>query len=515
MINKIICFFVGSLILYSCATIVRPTGGEKDTTPPSLTMAKPSSESLNFSKSAFELKFDEFIVQEDFATKILVSPSIESLFSKYTGKGIKISWTDDLKPNTTYNFQFLNTIKDYNENNVLAGFQYTFSTGAELDTLAISGKVENSTFEEVENVRVCLISESEFTDSTFIKSAYEYATFAKKSGEFTFNYLPLGDFRLYAYSDKNNNDLWDEDEDFIAYYPEVISSTDSLYYHLELFKEDQESEFTSAKHSAYNQIELQYIKSIPEIETLELWIGNKPHTKQPTIKNEIVNVFFDESIEEDSLTIIINGLDTLPFYKTQYRNIKIDVVTDYVNIISNETAQLYVNYPLSSIDTSKIKTYIGFDSIVPTEIKLMEDFQTLTVSYANEIENLNIEFQDSSLVYSDSIFNSSKTLKVAKSKIEDLAIIQCSFKEHNFPLIVELFTKDNTLISSKYLLENENKVDFTRLATGEYKLRFIVDENRDKLFTSGSVHKKTQPEPIFNYTSPISLKPNWITEIVF
>ncbi len=50
-------------------------------------------------------------------------------------KYILIQWEDTLKANTTYNFNFGNSIADNNEGNVLPYYNFVFSTGSTIDSL--------------------------------------------------------------------------------------------------------------------------------------------------------------------------------------------------------------------------------------------------------------------------------------------------------------------------------------------------------------------------------------------
>lgn len=58
-------------------------------------------------------------------------------------KYILIQWEDTLKANTTYNFNFGNSIADNNEGNVLPYYNFVFSTGSIIDSLYISGNVDD------------------------------------------------------------------------------------------------------------------------------------------------------------------------------------------------------------------------------------------------------------------------------------------------------------------------------------------------------------------------------------
>ena len=59
-------------------------------------------------------------------------------------KKVEIRFEQAPRENTTYTFNFGEAIEDYNENNPLPFFSYTFSTGDYLDSLSLSGTVKDA-----------------------------------------------------------------------------------------------------------------------------------------------------------------------------------------------------------------------------------------------------------------------------------------------------------------------------------------------------------------------------------
>ena len=57
-------------------------------------------------------------------------------------KYIEIKLLDSLKPNTTYSFNFGQSITDYNEGNPYSQFKYVFSTGNYVDSLKVTVKLK-------------------------------------------------------------------------------------------------------------------------------------------------------------------------------------------------------------------------------------------------------------------------------------------------------------------------------------------------------------------------------------
>ena len=86
------------IIGFSCAAIQRPSGGEKDITPPAIVSTIPEDGQTNFSGRKIELKFSEYLKSSTISKGVQISPALEEepqFISK--GKNIIISLKDSLK----------------------------------------------------------------------------------------------------------------------------------------------------------------------------------------------------------------------------------------------------------------------------------------------------------------------------------------------------------------------------------------------------------------------------------
>ena len=128
------------LVLAACASIGSPDGGAYDETPPKVVKCQPANMSVNNREKKLTLTFDEFIVLENASEKVVVSPPQKEMPEiRTSGKKIHITLNDSLKKNTTYTVDFSDAIVDNNEGNPMGNFTYAFSTGAEIDTMEVSG----------------------------------------------------------------------------------------------------------------------------------------------------------------------------------------------------------------------------------------------------------------------------------------------------------------------------------------------------------------------------------------
>jgi hypothetical protein len=164
------------LVLYAvaCATIVSPTGGPKDITPPKMLNSEPENLSVNFNGDRLILNFDEYINLKTPEKYLLISPPLgKEPDIRVKGRSIIIKMKDTLRENTTYNFYLGEAIVDITESNPVPNFNFAFSTGPEIDSLSLSGNVTDAfTRQPMEGALVMLYTD--FTDSVPMKQIPTY-----------------------------------------------------------------------------------------------------------------------------------------------------------------------------------------------------------------------------------------------------------------------------------------------------------------------------------------------------
>ncbi|MDB5250837.1 MAG: hypothetical protein JWP27_6 [Flaviaesturariibacter sp.] len=193
-----------SLAGSSCANIVPPEGGPRDTVPPRLLKATPPDSAVNVRARTIELQFDEFVDLQDVQKNLLFTPTFAvNPRVEVKLRTVTVRLPDSLEANTTYTFNFGNAIKDINEGNVLRNFTYTFSTGPALDSLTLTGKVLMAETGRIDTTLTVLLYPS-LSDSAVITGRPRYVARLNSAGEFTFRNLPAGTFAVYALGDPSN-----------------------------------------------------------------------------------------------------------------------------------------------------------------------------------------------------------------------------------------------------------------------------------------------------------------------
>lgn len=184
-----------------CANIIPPEGGPRDTLPPRLVRATPGDSTLNFRGNRIELAFDEFIDLENAQQNILFTPTFTtSPQIDVRLRTMTVRLRDTLEPNTTYTINFGDALKDINEGNVLPDFTYTFSTGSYFDTLSFRGNVVLAESGKVDTTLIAVLYRNP-DDSAVVNAPPRYITRVDNDGNFRFNNLPAGTFRVYAFGD--------------------------------------------------------------------------------------------------------------------------------------------------------------------------------------------------------------------------------------------------------------------------------------------------------------------------
>ena len=134
------------LFIHSCAnTTQAPTGGKKDTIPPYIVMISPLPGATNVPLTGAKFKFDfnEYITIKTAQNIFLSPPGKKMPKSKIQGKSLIVTIDDTLKANTTYTINFTDALADNNEGNPYPGYTYVFTTGDHIDSLGITGVVQD------------------------------------------------------------------------------------------------------------------------------------------------------------------------------------------------------------------------------------------------------------------------------------------------------------------------------------------------------------------------------------
>ena len=211
-------------VLCRCASIMTPEGGPRDTLPPVIVNMQPDNFTTNFTGTKIYIEFDEYVQLKDQNKEFFTSPAMKKKPTlSLRGKGVVVVLRDTLLENTTYALNFGSTIRDNNENNPLNAMRYVFSTGPEIDSMLCSGytadgyKADSVSKSYIWFFPADSIPDTPGYDSTMYNLKPAFIARAENNGIFIAQNLKPIPYRVYAYQDKNDNQLYDAGSDLVGF----------------------------------------------------------------------------------------------------------------------------------------------------------------------------------------------------------------------------------------------------------------------------------------------------------
>ena len=529
--NKtLLIYIILTLSLASCAKRGSITGGMKDTIAPVLKMSFPKNFNTNFKGSEIKLEFDEYIKLKNLNKQLIISPPMKQeplILPTTASKYMTIKIKDTLQPNTTYSFNFGQSIADNNEGNTLNQFKYVFSTGSYIDSLSIEGKVKSAIDKEVESfVSIMLYEVNEsFKDSIIYKETPRYITNTLDSLKtFRLENLKAGKYLLLAMKDQNNNNKYNPKTDKIGFYKEFITVPSDTIYELELFKEVLPFNAFKPTQASGNRLLIGYEGDINQVQSRPKIVLKKNNEILPTIvtqfpKKDSLQIWF-KPLKADSLAVAI----TKDKYTKEFTFKIKDQKKDTLNITALYSGTLHFRNrftletatPLVKFDNSKMRL-INKDSIAVAFTTEYDEFnQKLFFDFKKEpSEKYTFTILPGALTDFFEKSNDTLSYKVSTLNTADYGNIIVKLQNvKKFPVIVELTDSKGDVLASEYA-ESNSTVYFNLLEPAQFTLRAIYDTNKNKVYDTGNYIEKQAPEEVIYFSKEIDVRPNWDVEQVF
>jgi len=514
---NLLLFIVIVIVFANCANRGNPTGGEKDIIAPSITKSIPENYTTNFTGNEIKIYFDEYIKMKDISKQLIVSPPMSTppeitplgAASKY----ITIKIYDTLKPNTTYAFNFGNSIVDNNEENPFEYYRYVFSTGSYIDSLSVKGSIKDALKLETDNFVSVMLYErdSTYNDSTIYKHTPDFITNTLDSTtNFSIENVRAGTYMLRALKDGNGDNKFQQGPDKIAFYETPITvPNDSAFYELELFSETLDYKVSRPKLVAGEKIAFGFegdYKAV-DFEVLSTVPSDYEYRYIKDEKNDTLNYFYSPKLEVDSLIFKVTNNKTIDTFTVKIKDNQKDSLVvkskPSGNIKFNEDFKLYASIPFKAIDKSKI-TIMQKDS---TFVPFTTDYDSLSNTYNLKFEkteenSYKIQALPNALVDFFNNTNDTLNFNLRTKTSYSYYNAQVNIKNGKYPLIVELTDKEGEVQVAKYLTETQ-PLNFLFLDPKEYYLRVVFDANSNGVYDSGNYLKGLQPERVSYYTEAI------------
>jgi hypothetical protein len=551
---KLTAFIIIALAVYSCAIVQAPGGGPKDTKPPMFIGANPPNNSVNFNSKKITLSFDEFVKLKSLEKFLLISPPLNQLPDiKEGGKALTIKIKDTLRANTTYKFYLGDAIVDITEGNPLRNFAYAFSTGTVIDSLSLSGKVTNAfTLEPQKDIFVLLYSNT--GDSVPYLERPVYVTRTYDNGNFVFTNLASGKYRLLALKDVNGDYLYSPGAEDIAFAdslvePEYaeISEPDSLGRvtltggeskpsELMLFNEpDSTQRLTKGSIVGKNQFQLTFRYPLKNLQIKPL---NEDSTrtwciKEFSVKNDTVQGWLIPPVADTLKLLIVaddNKADTLVLatsIKSKENSRKNAPEKSSLTFTASTSTSRYLelnrpfvftaSMPIVSFDSSMIRVIntTTHDTLKPQLVMAIDSIGRKTMIKHPWVEGSDYQVMLPKGTVTDIYGETNDSLtfgfKVRTKEEYGLIRILLSGNNRPEPLIFQLLTEKGTVVAEKQNVKGD-VVLFDYLQPGKYRVKVIVDENRNGKWDTGVLIRRQQPEKAMMHPKVMDVRGNWELE---
>lgn len=557
-----VAIILGTMIFsHSCAnTTTPPSGGPKDTIPPVIMEVVPVMGATNVptKKTKLYLKFNEYVQVKD-AKSLFLSPPLEKA-PKYRlkGKGVEITFENDLDSNKTYTLDVTNAIADNNEGNMFPGFTLVFSTGDRIDSMVVTGLVQDcNTLQPLKGATVLLYKDH--ADSAIFLKRPDAAVKTDDWGFFCLRNIQDTVYRMYALIDENNNNKYDPDAEKVAFIDSLVKPVvvvnDSLpellkyemddtlnclarktEYELSIFREKPSKQMIVNKErvgertsyitfmAPYAEIDSIWITGVPAEklitqfnilrDSLEIWV-NDPAPQPDTFH---LNVKY---LKTDTLGMLNPAVDEIKllnpdrkvFGKSSKKDLKHEDTIAVVDVVAKpETVEQYgftmeFKYPVVEYAFDSLKfTYLNPKQQEFTgKFTVQQDSTNLRKYIIMPSEKLQAGYEYKLKVpyriFRDinGFYNDSTEVKVTLPNDDNLSTLFLHLTDVNNKYIIDLLNEKRNEVLRSYVIDKDQTLIFPYLKAGKYSIRITEDLNRNGIVDTGILLEHKQPEKVRFY----------------
>ena len=553
---------LGSLLFpWGCAnTTTPPTGGPKDTIPPVLVKVAPLPGSINVPVHGTKVRFtfDEYVKIKD-ANAVFLSPPLEKKpKAVIKGKSVEVSFESNLDSNTTYTLDITGAIADNNEGNLFPGFTLVFSTGSQIDSMCVTGLVQDcNSLMPVKGATVLLYKDH--ADSAIFLHRPTAAAKTDDWGFFSIRNINDTLYRVYALRDEGNNNIYDPDNDLVAFLdtlfrPSIVYD-DSLYelkkfdmkdtalclarkaqLELNLFREKPSKQMIVKKErvgvrTAYltfmapgTVVHDMRIKGLsreklisqfnPQRDSLELWVNDQ--RKMPDTLHLVINYDKTDTTgklrpTEELVKLAISKELRAELMKNESTTKRkhedtIAVMTTKADATTVEQYgfEIEFKYPLieEAWDSLKFRSVNPRQQEAQGKVHVQRDTNNLrryTVMPEEPFQqgyDYYLKIPHRRFRDINGYYNDSTQLKVTLPTDEKLASITLELSQVHNKYIVDLLGEKRDKVIRSFIVDQDCSLLFPYVKAGSYCIRITEDLNRNGLVDTGVLLEHRQPEKV-------------------
>lgn len=539
MLQKIIIGVFMLCLLAACANMgTPPSGGPKDETPPQLLFSIPKDQSVQFNGKIIKLAFDEYIEIKNLKSGLIITPTIKGDYEFKLNKNIlTLIFEEPFEPQTTYVLDFGETVQDVNERNKAENLRIAFSTGEQIDTANISGRVTQLQTGQPEIKASVLLYRLNDTLDIF-KHKPLYQTRTDSLGKFHLKNIKPDRYKIYALQEGTKSDLmYNNTQEAIGMdsVPVDLVNRSFRIVNLQTVRYDTRPFRRTQARAVRQYYEVKFNKGLQmsEVQYADADFANKTRWM---IENDVIRFFRTEAYKiGDSSKIYLTVQDSAGNRITDTLNVYFADVSKEKNIrkapfevkefplsgalvtpaIHKLKFELVFNKPVSefSMDSIDYQVFTNKDTLkkqklTPADYSWNPNFTRLTIQkdLGKNVKEFKMKIGKNAFISVESDTLKGKEISYKERDPNDLATISGEVRT-DYPHFIVQLTSDKFSVEQE--LFNTKNFKFEYVTPGDKRIRIIGDLNNNGQWDAGNPSKGILPEPVYVFGEVIKVKPKW------
>lgn len=539
------------LLTSACAQVNPLEGGPMDTIPPKLISSYPMHESTGFQDKNIQLTFDKEIDVQDIYNRLIVTPRLAKLEGKPSyvykvqGRTLKLKLTSPLEEETTYTFNFKDAIKDIREGTAAESPTITFSTGAYVDSMYISGKVKYlMTDKPSSNTLVSLYKVTEEDTLHILNSIPDYFTKTDEEGHFKLDHIKQGHYRIYAGHSEENKLIIDPSKEAYGFLKDSIALLEPIENLMLAILQADVTEFElQGKQPQDQYFEINFSKPVAKY-TLAL-VHNPKRFKEAylysnLIKNgHIIRIYntlgllVGDSLEarlvaEDSMGNIIE--ETMDIHFRESRPAKEPLTHTFsppsgAKVRPAFEGSMLLSKPVKDVLTDSLFFVVNDQDTVQItsedlhfntqrdSIAIRKQLDLCSIAHKTDEETTGdtqvgvvLHIAQGAFVAVDKELNKAVSYHYTFKNPQACGTIKGNVTTQASGFIIQLLNEQYEVVDE---IRNEPYYQFQDVLPGNYRLRVLALQDRDAEWRFGDINQLEPPDSVIFYPHELSIVANW------
>ncbi|PVY40477.1 Ig-like domain-containing protein [Pontibacter virosus] len=521
-----------TIIVASCASINNPEGGPKDEDAPELLTSNPKPQELNVSTRTITMDFNEEVQPNNLQKELLITPFTDNKYQvRLSRTRLELVFEEPFQENTTYTFNFRKGIQDITEKNIAEGLGLTFSTGTFIDSSRVSGQVLRLLTQQPENEAVVALYPTNDTLS-IRKSRPYYQTQTDANGEFVFENIKDGEYRIYALTDKNNNSLYDNEDEWIAYRGEPIRVTsEEQDIILKTVRIDTKRPLLQRRERYTDRFVANYNEGLESFSATAVDSPKDTLIYKISSDGKIVDLFGDNRFKGGRA--ILTALDsaanrTVDTVQIAFEGKRAQRVggarlktngngTGNNNTISEgQLVTIELETPVRIQSKEPIRLLVDSTVVArltyPDQVKLDRSGTELSFAmprWTNTMREATIVLDSAGIVPVQGEQFSKPAIQITIAEARGAGTLRGAVKTQQTNYIVQLVDNQYRV---KNQVRNAKTYNFRNIDPGTYFIRVILDANNNGKWDGGDPELVKEPEQVYLHDKPLEIRANWDME---